>query len=94
MEDLMDKAIAINKDLVNWRLIDQEVVFLHNKEKAFYELNKTATYIWLNANGKKSVSDIVEGLVRKFNTKKQKAQKDALDFITEAIKKKIFILAK
>ena len=94
MEDLLDKAIVINKKLVNWRLIDKEVVFLHDKEKVFYELNKTATYIWLNANGRKTVKDIVKGLISKFDITKEKAEKDAVEFINKGIKNKIFVFAK
>jgi len=91
MKNLKDKRITLNKELVNWKLIDKEVVFLHDKEKVFYELNKTASYIWLNANGKKQVSGIIKGLTSKFLVNKEKAEKEALEFITEAIKHKIFI---
>ena len=93
MKDIMNKIIAVNKELVNWKVIEQEVIFLHNKEKVFYELNKTATYIWLNANGKRLVRGIIEGLASKFLVNKEKAENDALEFITEAIKNKIFIFA-
>jgi hypothetical protein len=91
MEDLMNKTVVVNKKLVNWKLIDQEVVFLHNKEKFFYELNETATYIWLSANGGKTVSDIVKGLISKFAVNKATAEKETIAFIKEAIKNKIFI---
>jgi len=93
MKDILEKAIIVNKKLVNWKLIDKEVVFLHNKEKVFYELNRTATCIWLNADGEKSIGEIVKGLTSKFLINKEKAEKDTIEFITEAIKNKIFIFA-
>jgi len=93
MNDLKDKAIIVNKKLIYWKLIDKEVVFLHNKERVFYELNKTATYIWLNADGKKTVREIIEGLTSKFAINKEAAEKDTIAFISDAIKNKIFIIA-
>jgi len=94
MEELMNKRILVNQELVNWKLIDQEVVFLHSKEKVFYELNKTASYIWLAANGKNSVGEIMQGLSSKFPVEKEKAKKDAIEFITKALKNEIFLFAK
>ncbi|KPK98821.1 MAG: hypothetical protein AMJ95_02450 [Omnitrophica WOR_2 bacterium SM23_72] len=91
-ENLLDKRIVVNEQLVDWKLIDQEVVFLHNKEKVFYELNRTATYIWLKANGKKPIREIIKGLITKFLINKDKAKKDTIEFISGAIKNKIFLL--
>ena len=93
MEDWMNKTIIINKEMANWRLIDQEIVFLHNKENTFYELNKTAAYIWLNVNSGKSIEDIIKGLSTKFSVDQKTAEKDAVKFIDQALKNKIFIFA-
>jgi hypothetical protein len=93
MKNQMEKSVMLNEKLVNWRLIDQEIIFLHNKENTFYELNKTATYIWLNANGKKTIGDIIKGLPAKFIVDKQTAEKDAIEFIGQALKNKIFVFA-
>jgi hypothetical protein len=94
MDDLLDKIFKLNDEILTWRLIDQEVVFLNTKERAFYELNKTATYIWAHLNGKRTLNDIINGLAERFLFKKNIAEKDVVEFIKKGIKDRVFILAK
>jgi hypothetical protein len=92
MKDLLGKTIVVNKEMASWRLIDKVVIFLHKKERVFYELNKTATFIWLKANEKNSIKQIIKGLISKFDITKKTAEKDIMEFVNEAIKKKVFLL--
>lgn len=42
--NLLDKCVLPNKDIVSWRIIDKQVIFLHKNEKSFYELNEVARF--------------------------------------------------
>ena len=94
-EEIMGKCLVPNEKLISWREIDNEIVLLHKKEKAFYELNKTADFIWKRAIEKEKVKEIIEAMQKVYRkVNRDILKKDALDFIDDLFKKKIFIIEK
>ena len=73
------------------RLIDNELVVIPLGEDVdikdlgfFYILkNKTAIFIWQLIDGKKSVGQIKEEILKKFKVKPEKAESDVLNFLNE-----------
>jgi hypothetical protein len=94
-EQILDKCVAPNNDLISWKEIDNQIVFLHKKEKSFFELNKTASIIWKEAVRKQKIKQIVGIVERKYNkVKKEQLENDTVSFITELLRKEIFIYGK
>ena len=58
----------------------------------FYELNKTANFIWKEATKGQKLVNIIKAMQKKYRRKD--LQKDALDFVNDLLKKKIFLLRK
>ena len=73
------------------RLVDEEPVIIPLRSDvditdlgAFYILkNKTAAYIWELINGRKSVEQIIEAVLKRFQVQAKKAEADAVRFIKE-----------
>ena len=73
------------------RMIDNELVVVPLGEDVdvkdlgfFYILkNKTATYIWELIDGEKSVEQIKEAIIKRFQVKPKKAESDILSFLNE-----------
>ena len=92
-EEVLKKYLIPNDGLISWREIDNEIVFLHKEEKAFYELNRTANFIWQEAVRKKSVKEIIKTMQKKYNNiSGNTIMKDTFDFINNLLKKKYFFL--
>ena len=82
-----------NDKLISWREIDNETVFLHKEEKAFYELNNTANLVWKKAVERRKVKEIIDAVGKKYkNVNKWVLKKDIVNFISDLLDKKIFLL--
>lgn len=48
-----------------------------------FTLNETGAFIWEHIDGKRSVKDLIESLVKEYNTDQQTASADLLSFLEE-----------
>lgn len=95
VEEILEKYVVPNDKLISWREIDNEIVFLHKEERVFYELNKTAAFIWKEVLKKKKVGEIIEAIQKRYTkVKREILRKDALNFVNNLLKKKLFLLRK
>lgn len=93
--DILEKNIIPNSSLVAWREIDGHIVFLHKKERAFYELNETANFIWQQAVKVKNVKKTIEALEAEYpDIDKGLLREDAFDFISRLLTDNIFLAGK
>lgn len=90
-EEILDKCVLPNENLVSWRIIDNQVMFLHKKEKSFCKLNETSSFIWKRADGRTLIKKIIDLVSSEYDVDRDTAEKDALEFIKDLLKKKIFI---
>ena len=89
----LKEYVIPNNKLISWREIDNEIVFLHKEERAFYELNETANFIWKEAVRGQKIEEIIEAMQKKFlGINKEILRKDTLNFISNLLKKKIYLL--
>lgn len=51
-------------------------------------LNKTATFIWKLCDGKRTISQIIREILKKYNTSEEKARRDILGLIETLLKEK------
>ena len=92
---LLSKQITLNDKVVSWKEIEGEIIVLDKKTKDFYELNKSASFIWKQIVAKKKVSSIITALIKKHKkVKKTLLEKDVLSFVNKGIKKKMFVIKK
>jgi len=91
-KDILDKCVLPNSELISWRAIDGEVIFLHKKERVFYELNKTASFIWEKASSKTPIRKIINSLSANYDIDRDAAEKDTLEWMEDLLNRKIFIV--
>ena len=92
MREMLNRKILINKKRIISKEIDKEVIFLDKQQKALYELNKTASFIFSKANGRKTIDEIIQEISLKYEIERKKAEKDTMEFIQDGVNKKIFTL--
>ena len=93
--EIVEKRLVPNEEIISFREIDGEIVFLHKKERNFYELNETANFIWKALINGEKPKDIIKSMQKKFKeVEKEVLEKDVLDFIKKLINKKIFLIKK
>ena len=90
-KEILNKRILPNENIVSWRVIDNQIIFFHKKERSFYELNKTGSFIWKKLNDKAQTKNIVDLISSNYDVDRDTAEKDTLEFIKDLLKKKIFI---
>lgn len=83
----------INKGFIQQKLDDKIVIF-DGEESVLYTFNETASFIFqklkLGWHGKK----IIEELVKKYQIKEKKAEKDVNELISDLLKGKIISVEK
>lgn len=91
-KDVLDRCVLPNSELISWRAIDGQVIFLHKKERSFYELNNTASFIWEKASGKVPIRKIISSLSSNYDIEIKTAEKDILEWVEGLLEKKILIV--
>lgn len=91
-DSLLNKCVLPNEDIVSWRIIDKQVIFLHKNEKSFYELNEVASFIWQKAASKNSIKKIIALLSRHYDIDRQVAERDTLACIEDLLNRKILLV--
>jgi hypothetical protein len=70
---------------VVWKNIDGEVVIADMEGCTLRTLNKTASLIWILADGTRRIEDIVLGICDKFETTPEQARADVTEFCQELL---------
>lgn len=89
---MINKYPLINKKKIAYRIIDGEAVVLNLENGTFHTYNSLATFIWQQADGKTSIKDIIESVVREFEVDEKQCQEDCVGFIQELVEKELIIL--
>jgi len=93
--DILGAYMVLNESVISCKEIDGEIVVLHKKEKAFYELNASANAIWKEALKKQEIFKIIEAMMKKYEkVNKQTLESDTLEFIHKLIRDKMFMIKK
>jgi hypothetical protein len=62
-----------------------------NLEDEIFTLNETGRAIWDEMDGKKSIKDVVDELVQKFDGPREQVEKDVLGLNGELLKRKMIV---
>ena len=76
---------------IAWRVIEGEAVILSLDTKAFRGLNPVGSRVWELIDGRRSVDEIVEVIVREFDVTPEQASGDVQTFVRELLDKELVI---
>lgn len=77
---------------IPWREIDGQAVIIQPRGGEVHELNAVATFLWMEANGDKTVEEIIESLQSQFNVPEGDcAQKDTEAFFENLSRKGLIL---
>ena len=79
------KEEVVTRQIVGETLLVPIYGDLANMEKIF-ALDEVAAFIWEQLDGKKSLKDILDGVLDAFDVKKEQAETDIFEFIDELLK--------
>ena len=65
------------------RMLGGEMMIMSAVDSTFFTLNEVATIIWQSADGRTSLSEIVEKVCREFEVEPDSARRDAEQFVDE-----------
>lgn len=80
----------INKGFIVQKMGKKTTIF-DSEESALYTFNETASYIFQKLKLGWEKKKIIEGLVKKYQGKKERVEKDFDGIFVELMKKKIFV---
>ena len=83
----------IQKGLIIQKL-DKETVIFDAEESVLYTLNETAAEIFKMIKKGLKEEEIVEKMVKKYNVRKERVEKDVREIVGELEKRKILVLKK
>ncbi len=66
-----------------WQEMDGQVLVLMPKQNTVHELNSTASFIWKNIDGVRTIRDLAALLAEEFEVSNDVAIKDIGDFVVE-----------
>ena len=70
-----------------WRVIEGEAMILSLDTKAFRGLNAAGSRVWELIDGRNSVDEIVEAVVREFDVTRERAAADVGVFVQQLLAK-------
>ncbi|HEY1267256.1 MAG TPA: PqqD family protein [Candidatus Binatia bacterium] len=85
---------AINTQQVTWEITDGEAVIIHFETSAYYGLNASGTYAWLQlAEGPAEVRDLAERIAMRYGQLPNSVAADLDGFLQNAISEGLIIPA-
>lgn len=78
----------INKGLVTQKINNKTIIF-DTEKSILYTLNETAAFIFLKLKKGSSETEIIQAVVKKYQVKEERIQKDLVELISDLKKKKI-----
>lgn len=88
---MLEKFIS-RHDSTAYRIIDGVALIAGGSDNMLRTLNKTGTFIWEQADGTRSFTDIVELMCREFDVDYNRAAEDTKAFVQEMESKGMLIL--
>ncbi len=93
MNETMNMYPKQHNDVAS-RVIDEEAIILTPNTGILHTLNPVGTRIWELANGKRTVSGIIQKIKDEFDADEKRIGEDVVDFIESLIHKNMMLLNK
>lgn len=95
---LADTATVLKSKLIRdpdaaWRDINGEMIIVSPVESMMHALNDVAALVWMNADGKTTVREIVQRVCNDFDVDTETAEKDVVEFVRDLSEQGMVILS-
>jgi hypothetical protein len=81
------KQALRHNPLLAWREIDGGVVIISPEDHRIHELNSTASFVWKQMDGRRTVEDLADLLTKEFDTVRESALVD-IDQLVSSLEEK------
>ncbi len=95
MEDISKCRINRIDENVAWREIESDlfIILIKDDEEKVFQLNKTASFLWKNCDGERTIQEIIEGVCLRFDVDEERARADIMRFIDEMKRLNLAVLS-
>ena len=83
--------ILIKNPQFTCKEIDSKFILINKEDKKYYSLDETGKYIWELLDIFKTIDEITDQLIEKYEVSKSECAKDVVLFVDKLIKNKIII---
>lgn len=80
---MLPDGYPVRNDEIVWRDIAGEVVIVDQDDGTIRTLNKTASYLWMLADGTRTITDLADSLAERYEVTREQARADASEFLRE-----------
>ena len=87
-ENILTRVPTQNDDLA-WRIVDDECIIVDPVGSQATVLNSLGASIWSLIDGKRTVSEIVDGIVAEYDVSRAVAEVDAKEFFESLFDRKL-----
>ena len=85
VNDVSKCIVSRIEENVAWREIESEIFIIVSSDdgEKVFKLNRTAGFLWINCDGKRTVEDLTQLLCLNFEVDEAEAGKDVMKFIEQ-----------
>jgi hypothetical protein len=85
--------VPVRNPHLAWRQIEGEIVIISPEDSQVHELNETAAFVWMHADGTSSVEEIADALTTEFEVAREAARADISELVGLLAGKRLFLSA-
>jgi hypothetical protein len=85
--------VPVRNPNLAWRQIEGEIVIISPEDSQVHELNETAAFVWMQADGARSVEEIADALTTEFEVAREAARADISELVGLLTEKRLLLAA-
>lgn len=85
--------IPVRNPHLAWRQIEGEIVIISPEDSQVHELNETAAFVWMHADGARSVEEIADAMTEEFEVVREAARADISELVGQLTEKRLLLAA-
>ncbi len=78
-----DSLVTLSEDCVSTELADEEFVVLNLRDGMYYGLNATGSHIWRLIDEPRSLRDLLDRLVQRFDVDRARCREDLVALLND-----------
>ncbi|MBI3669637.1 MAG: PqqD family protein [Acidobacteria bacterium] len=87
----MTEPRLVHNPLLAWRAIEGEVVIISPEDSVVHELNATASFVWMQANGERTPEEIAVLLAAEYEVAPEEALADTRELVAHLEAKRLLL---
>lgn len=86
-ETSMDLSKSFKRNgRVTWRVLEGDCILLHLDSGVYYTLNHVGRFLWESLDGKRSLSDVHEAMLDRYEADAERMKGDLLEILEDLVK--------